>query len=527
MVEILTAPKVRTPWLPYQRAWMNDDAPLKIAEKSRRIGWTYVEAYDVTSQRFRSTSARNMDHWFSSADESAAAEFIEYVRFFAHDVFGRIADFFTEQVEDPDTKRTATAFNVRCPNGRRITAMSSNPRRFRSKGGDVTLDEYGYHDRAREMYKAAQPSTMRGGRMRVFSTHNGEESEFNRFCGMAHQILRAAGQDPSVRVDTAITYEEVKRLAKQLKVMPWKLHRVTLLDAVAQGLVENINHFQGAAFTRDDFIDKCQSECVDDDMWNQEFMCVPSVGTAALLPYELIEACERDTLAFALLGLDTDRLTGGPLYIGMDIARRKDLTVLWLLERVGAAGEARLVTRAVKWMEKAPFRVQYDALRTWLKLPNVRRCCIDATGMGMQLAEDAVHEFGSFKVEAVTFSGPVKEELAMPLRRGFEDRSILIPSDTRIREGLHKIRKTTTASGNLRFEAERDEAGHADEFWALALGKHAAGELGDGKPVDPGSVCSAPQTRDRADRRGPSAEAVFENPRLARAAARGHRSVGV
>src|SRR2546427_5281216 len=33
-------------FLPYQLRWLDDDSPLKIVEKSRQIGLTYVDAYD-------------------------------------------------------------------------------------------------------------------------------------------------------------------------------------------------------------------------------------------------------------------------------------------------------------------------------------------------------------------------------------------------------------------------------------------------------------------------------------------------
>jgi phage FluMu gp28-like protein len=103
----------------------------------------------------------------------------------------------------------------------------------------------------------------------------------------------------------------------------------------------------------------------------------------------------------------------------------------------------------------------------------IRRACIDSTGIGAQLAEEAVERFGS-RVEAVTFTGAVKEDLAITLRRRFEDRLIRIPADRDIREDIHSVKKFTTAAGNVRFDAERTERGHADRFWALALAVHAA-----------------------------------------------------
>ena len=41
---------------------------------------------------------------------------------------------------------------------------------------------------------------------------------------------------------------------------------------------------------------------------------------------------------------------------------------------------------------------------------------------------------------------------------------------------LHSIRKTVTAGGNVRFEGERTKAGHADRFWAGAIGNGVVDE---------------------------------------------------
>lgn len=493
MPDVLTDRKTATPWLPYQQAWMNDDAPMKLAEKSRRIGWTYVESYDAVSRRFRTQNPRNMDYWFSSADESAAREFIEYCEFWTK-LYGHVVKHFTEQVEDPETKRPATAFCVRCPNGKRITAMSSSPRRFRSKGGDVGLDEFGYHDDARAMYKAAQPVTMRGGWLRCFSTHNGEDSAFNQFCEMARKSLRKLGHDPK-RPPAGLDYAAIKAAARELHCIPWKLHRVTLLDAVEQGLVENINHFSQTAFTRDEFVADCRDRCVDDDMWLQEYMCEPAVGTEALLPYELIEKCESDLCAIEPAQSLAILAGAAMVYAGMDIGRRKDLSVIWPVKREADI----LVTLAVKTLERTPFHIQLDTLNAMIAQAPVQRTCIDATGIGAMLAEEAARKFGSHRVEEIVFTEPLKEALAMPVRRAFEDRTIRIPSDPRIREGLHKIRKSTTVAGKLRFRAESDEAGHADEFWALALAIHAAGQQTGG--WDGKGALSEFDNRDEMDRK--------------------------
>jgi len=58
-----------------------------------------------------------------------------------------------------------------------------------------------------------------------------------------------------------------------------------------------------------------------------------------------------------------------------------------------------------------------------------------------------------------------------------EDKSMRIPCKPEIRSDLRSVTKVVTGAGNIRFTAERSSNGHADRFWAMALGKHAAGDL--------------------------------------------------
>jgi phage FluMu gp28-like protein len=102
----------------------------------------------------------------------------------------------------------------------------------------------------------------------------------------------------------------------------------------------------------------------------------------------------------------------------------------------------------------------------------VKRACIDATGLGMQLAERARERFG-WKVEPITFSAPVKEELAFGLRSEFEAAKLRIPRDDKLRADLRGLRKEVTLSGNIRFGGESGDS-HCDRFWAKALRQHAA-----------------------------------------------------
>ena len=120
-----------------------------------------------------------------------------------------------------------------------------------------------------------------------------------------------------------------------------------------------------------------------------------------------------------------------------------------------------------------PFCKQEEILHEILSHKFFRRNCQDNTGIGMQMAENAQYKFGKFRVEGITFTNKIKEELAYNLRTEFENKTVFIPKRHEIREDLHSIRRLTTSAGNIRFDAERSDNGHADRFWALALALHA------------------------------------------------------
>lgn len=417
-------------FLPYQARWLADESPIKLWEKSRRIGATYVQSYEDVRDCVRKTVPAV---WFSSADESAAKEYIGYCEKWAR-MFHVAAESLGLVVIDSD--KDVKALVIKLANGTRIHALSSNPKGFRSKGGKVVLDEFAFHDDPARMWAAARPCITWGFPLRILSTHNGKSSLYYRF---------------------------IERIRKgRLK---WSLHSTPIETAVSEGLVDKILGHSTTDAEREAWLSELRESCVDEDAWNQEYRCVAIDATTAFFTYDLISSCEMDDLL-----MDIEDLTGD-LFLGMDIGRKKDLSVIWLLEKLGRAK----YTRRVAVMEKTPFSVQKKVLFPLLEHRLLRRACIDATGIGLQLSEEAQEAYGQYRVEAVTFSGAVKEAIAYELKTGFEDKAILIPPDHLIREDLHSVKKITTAAGNIRFDvaAEEKTDSHADRFWALALANHA------------------------------------------------------
>ncbi len=430
-------------FLPYQLEWLDDNSPVKIWEKSRRIGATYVQSYEDV----RDLLKHRFDVWFSSADESAAREYIIYAEKWAK-LFGAAAKYLGISIIDPEKDIKAYVIEFSLPGGiKRINALSSSPKRFRSKGGKVVLDEFAWHDDQDGMWAAAEPTTTWGFPLRVLSTHNGKSCLYYKLV----QDCKPGGE-----------LEHDKN---------WSLHTTTLQTAVDQGLLDRILKRPATEKERTDWIEIKRKRTRSETRWQQEYCCVPVDEAASFLTYEMIGKCERRNL---LRG--PEEITGD-LYVGMDIARKKHLSIIWGIERLGPV----FVTRIYHTMEKTPFRHQREKLFEILRHKKMRRACIDATGIGMQLAEEAQDQFGQYRVEAVTFTGPVKEDLASKMLPYFEDVGVYVPDDVNVREDLHSVRKVVTAAGNVRFDVMKtEEEAHADRFWSLALALHAAGDPNSG-----------------------------------------------
>jgi phage FluMu gp28-like protein len=178
---------------------------------------------------------------------------------------------------------------------------------------------------------------------------------------------------------------------------------------------------------------------------------------------ELVVACESSD---ARMDTPIEDLVG-TIYSGTDIGRKKDRTVDIALQGLGDV----LWMRRMNVMDRTPFRAQFDLIDP--VVARAQRSCIDATGIGAQLAEDLHAKHGQ-KVEQVTFNIENKEKMATAVKRRFEERTIRIASAPALRRSINAVKRYTSLTGHFRFDADRTDAGHADEFWGLALAVAAA-----------------------------------------------------
>jgi phage FluMu gp28-like protein len=422
-----------TYFLPYQSEWIKDTSHLKICEKGRQIGLSYADSYDSVR---KAAQKNGKDVWVMSRDEVQAKQYILYCKRWAN-VLKYAAEDHGEQVFTTDNGRAVKVQVLSFASGANVYALSSNPDAIVGKTGHVKLDEFALHKDQRQLYAVAKPVIQWGGTLSLISTHRGAQTVFN---------------------------EIVRDIKERGNPMGWSLHTIPIQKAVDQGIVEKINAAAGRNDTREGWLARQRAECIDEESWLQEYCCVPADESTAFITYDMISACEDDTAPRDLAYLEK---CTNPLFIGVDIARTTHLTVIDVEEKVGDVFWERMRVE----LRNKSFAEQEFELWRLMALPAVRRACIDSTGLGMQLAERAVERWG-YRAEGVRFSGPVKEELAFPLRAAHEDRTLRYARSDALRSDLRGIKKETTQAGNIRFVGEAADS-HCDRFWAKCLALHA------------------------------------------------------
>lgn len=408
-------PKPIVPLLPYQREDVEADDRFRWNCWSRQTGKSFTKSL----RRVLRGLARGRNQIFLSAGERQSRELMQKTR--QHCQALKIAADYRDHrlFEGLSMKQ----LEIVLPGGVRIIALPANPQTARGFTGDVLLDEFAMHEHDRDIWAAMFPTLLRGdGELDIASTPKGRDNMFYRL-------------------------RDNPRFATSL---------ITLPDAVEQGLGVDI--------------DAVREAMGDEELYRQEFLCEFLDEATAFLTYDQIDGCIDESLTCAP---SADELSGErrDQYVGVDIGRLHDLTVVWVLARDGE----RLVTVAMIELRNEPFRTQYAVIEQMLRTNKVRRLCIDAGGIGMQLAEQLVERFGSFRIEPVVFGVAVKSEIATALRILIERRGIAIPPDPRIRSDWHSIERGVSSTGHFILSAPRREGSHADRFWAAALAVRAAG----------------------------------------------------
>ena len=466
--------------LPYQKMWLGDKSPVKVVEKSRRIGLTWAQALDDVLKA--STSGRDgMDVLYISFNQDMTREYIDTCAEWAKKL-QIVAGKVNEDIFRDGDEREIKAFRIDFASGHKILALSNRPSNLRGKQGRVIIDEAAFVEDLPELLKAALALLMWGGQVIVISTHDGAENPFNELI----QDVRAGN-------------------------LPYSLHRITLDDALSAGLYRRI-----CRVTKQDWTPEAEEAWRADliktygDGADEELFCIPRQSSGAYLTTAMIEACmeavpvltwtppaenfvdwplpvaERYTKGWMaeqleplLSGLPKDRAH----FCGVDFGRSGDLSVFWPATE---EKDLRLVPPFVLELRNCPHRTQQQILFAILDaLPRFAGVSLDARGNGSALAEAARQRYGPGLVREVMISESWYRETMPLLKSGIEDKALRLPKDAGI---LSDFRSLRVVRGVARVPEQRtkDKTGgrHGDSAVACAMMLDARKNLGSVEPWD-------------------------------------------
>ncbi len=407
----------------FQLDWLLESARLGISCKSRQIGISHVtSAVGVLWGAFHG----ELTTIISIGDREAAGVLKKAQRHAAI-----LVSLGSEMARTIRCNLNEMSF----ASGGSILALPSTG--GRSFHGNVFLDEFAYQPHATEVWDAAAATTLLGRRMRVVSTPNGVGNNF------AELWERAT-----------------------LPTSKWATHLIPMSTAVAQGYPVDMDHCWELAKG-------------DPRLFDQMFNCSFLDGNMQYIPSEYIERCSVKTLA----------TVEGEYYAGLDIGREADLTVLIVLRYVQGIFYVAHI-ESMKRTDSDGLEAMID--KAFAKF-QIRRLCIDSTGLGTFPAERIKKKHSERvdtawrrpRVECVTFTPTVKEDLATCLYAALSGSAVRIPkidaalpgcppgAADDLRKDIASIRRIITSSGNVRYDAPRTAKGHADSAWSLALALHA------------------------------------------------------
>ncbi|MCY1214397.1 hypothetical protein D9M72_262100 [compost metagenome] len=459
--------------LGYQKRWVSIKAPLKVGEKSRRIGLTWAEAADNVLTAASATTAGGMNVYYLGYNQDMTIEYIQACAMWAR-AFNYAAGEIEEGIwQDDEADKNIKTFTITFPSGYRIVALTSRPSNLRGRQGVVVIDEAAFHPDLAELLKAALALLIWGGSVHVISTHNGTDNPFNELI------------------------EEIRAGKRK-----GELFRCTFQEAVNDGLYERVCLRKGIPWKAEE-----QVAWVADvyafygDAANEELDCVPSQGGGTYLSLALLEQRSRASVPVLRLSYPVGYVTTSedlrladslawcerelaPLlaqlparvwsFYGMDFARSGDLSVIVPL--IQEQDTRKRVPFLVE-LRGVPFKQQEQILFFIVdRLPHFMAGANDARGNGQQLAESAAVKYGHNRVSQVMLTEGWYRDNMPGLKADLEDGSLYdLPAD---KDVIADLRAFKLVRGIARIPDTRssDDQGkrHGDAGIAVALARFAS-----------------------------------------------------
>jgi phage FluMu gp28-like protein len=428
----------------YQRRYHDDPARFKAWLAARQVGKSFTSSAEPVADCAQAEIRKGKTMWVAlSAGERQALEWLEKAKQWTEAFELSLADVREER--DGGSEALLKQGVIEWPNGSRIIALPANPNTARGYSANLILDEFAFHEDPDAIWRACYPiisNPLRGElKLRVLSTPNGTGNKF-------HDIVTANKK--------------------------FSVHKTTIYDAAREL----------APGREAEWTEELREGMADPDGWAQEYECQFVDSAAILFPYELLALCESTEANITVDPSYWSTPTPFPVDLGIDFARKRDLSVCLAMEAVADLG----IVREVMEMKAMSTPDQIEHLRP--RIRKARRVCLDYTGPGVGLGDFLAKEFGEWnpaedkfgKIELCTFTQGFKQDVFPKAKMALERRGVRIPVNRVFREDMHSVQRVTTANGNVTYRAPHTEDGHSDRATAFVLAVRAQ-SFGGGKPL--------------------------------------------
>ncbi|MEM0445568.1 MAG: terminase family protein [Nitrososphaerota archaeon] len=391
----------------WQRRWLDDDSTFRILLKSRGVGGSFIIALEALIESLLNPGSLTL---LISYSQRQSLELFRKVK----TVLGaleRASLSWGGEVYRSVKVSSESKTQLELGNASRIVSLPNNPDAIRGYRADsVYIDEAGMFRDDFEVKSAVIPSTVgRGGRLSLVSTPKGRRGWFyEAWTGGA--FSRHTAHYSEAR---HITSEELERLRKTLTELEW---------------LQEMEH---------EFLDEAN----------------------AVFPYELILQCISE---------DAYEPASHPVFIGVDVGRLRDSTVITALERLD---DGLLRVFHIQELRGVDFQTQENVIAELARALRPVSIAVDKTGIGLPLYESLSRTLPG--VEGVAFTHNLKEAMIAAIQSLMRGRRIRIPADApELINQLRAYQRVETQTGGVRYEAPRGQ--HDDYVMSLALAVGAA-----------------------------------------------------
>lgn len=445
----------------YQRDFVFDFSPQRIALKSRRVGWSDAAAFDVvmtTSGLWEALGMPVKTHNYSiiSKRERDAKQFIRYCK--RHIRAIAETPWLAPYVATVEDSVTAIGF---AHSGRRIQSDTQSPDAGRGQEGHLLKDEAGFYDYCLEIASGADkiplsdPDNLR---ITEFSTPNGTS-------GAGEVFWRKWTSD---------------------QFASYSHHFCDIHRAIADGFPLTV--------------DQARASCITEQDYEKEFECKFLAGEREYFDRSLVEGSfgirPRRASDFRVVGIDVASVSDLTAVVVLDVYGRD----VWLSD-VHIVSGTPYATGAVLGQE------DIVAALLWMHAPNI--CIMDASSDGAELYARLCGKPGMPRIIPHTFQSKGREwkdEWVPAMRTALEDGHLrieqgleygyrdsgMVPSEDIAEQWVDesfskllrpllvndflKIERKLLPTGTVTFASPRGKDGHGDAFWASAMAFSIAAE---------------------------------------------------